>query len=54
MIDGPMDSVVFTVIGSLLVATSFAVAGYGFSHWLHRFLIARRKARKAAREDSTV
>ena len=54
MIEGPMDTVLFTAIGSLLVATSFAVAGYLFSHWLHRFLIARRKARKAAREDSAV
>lgn len=54
MLDGPADTMVFTIIGSLLVATTFSVGGYFLSHWLHRLMLARRRARKAAREDSTI
>lgn len=51
MLDGTVAAMLFTFLGSLLVAVPFAVGGYLFSHWLHRFLLARRRARKA-RKDS--
>jgi len=53
MIDGPFDTMFFTVLGSLLLAVPFAAGGYFFSHGIHRLLLARRRARKAARDSMT-
>lgn len=48
MLDGPGDTMMFTALGSLLVATPFALGGYLFSHWISRFIAARRRARRSS------